>query len=456
MLICTCQPARHLPCLLLVALVALASPSFTAQAVAAKPASLTKAVRTHVNHSVHRRAHSRVVVSQVRRVEGWAYGNVLVPSKSGGEGVGIPTSFIARRHAHRWRVALKGTKRFGALLGDSPRSLVPSSLYAISQSPAGGTQVGGVGGGGPAMSLPWATGQTWSMYQGPHNTTGAVAKPWTSMDFSGGDGIVRAAADGVVYRPCANLVVVDHGGGWETGYYHLVGISASQGQAVHRGDPLGRIGTGVGCGGSANGAHVHFSIYHFPSAVGNHTAAVWHLPTDDLAAIGQVIGGWLVQNGARPGQGCLQRISDGAQQCAPSAQIGNDGVAGNGLPVAPPAPPAVATPAPPAAVAPAPQPPPAHLFSVHNTCLDGACGLKVRQAPSLGAAQIGVLYDGATVNIRCQGVGDMVTGGEGSNDVWDQIDFGSGIGWVADLYMTTPGGDVPQPHRHFSAGIPRC
>lgn len=67
-----------------------------------------------------------------------------------------------------------------------------------------------------------------------------------------------------------------------------------------------------------------------------------------------------------------------------------------------------------------------------------------------------MLYDGATVNIRCQGVGDMVTGGEGSNDVWDQIDFGNDIGWVSDLYMATPGGTVPQPHRHFTASIPRC
>jgi hypothetical protein len=98
----------------------------------------------------------------------------------------------------------------------------------------------------------------------------------------------------------------------------------------------------------------------------------------------------------------------------------------------------------------------ARIFHVHNTCRDGACGLIVRQAPSTSANQIGVLYDGAAANIRCQTVGTLVTGIEGSNDVWDQIDFGGGIGYVADLYMDTPGGEVPQPHRHFSPSIPKC
>ena len=100
--------------------------------------------------------------------------------------------------------------------------------------------------------------------------------------------------------------------------------------------------------------------------------------------------------------------------------------------------------------------PDAHVFSVHNTCRDGNCGLIIRETPSTTATQLGVLYDGATANIRCQTVGTLVTGMEGSNDVWDQIDLGGGSGYVADLYMDTPGGEVPQPHRHFSPAIPKC
>lgn len=59
---------------------------------------------------------------------------------------------------------------------------------------------------------------------------------------------MRAAADGIVYRPCANYVIVDHGGGLETGYYHLPSssIRVHEGQVVHRGDVLGHIGTAVG------------------------------------------------------------------------------------------------------------------------------------------------------------------------------------------------------------------
>jgi hypothetical protein len=69
---------------------------------------------------------------------------------------------------------------------------------------------------------------------------------------------------------------------------------------------------------------------------------------------------------------------------------------------------------------------------------------------------IGTLNDGAAANVRCQTIGGMVSGGEGSNDVWDQIDYAGGIGYVADLYMDTPGTETPQPHRHFTPGIPRC
>jgi hypothetical protein len=104
--------------------------------------------------------------------------------------------------------------------------------------------------------------------------------------------------------------------------------------------------------------------------------------------------------------------------------------------------------------APTPPPPPAppappaqHVFPVHNTCADHPCGLLVETAPGsgFGGQVIGSLNDGDAANIRCQTVGGMVSGGEGSNDVWDQIDYAGGIGYVADLYMDTPGTDTPQP-----------
>jgi hypothetical protein len=73
-----------------------------------------------------------------------------------------------------------------------------------------------------------------------------------------------------------------------------------------------------------------------------------------------------------------------------------------------------------------------------------------------GGKVIGTLNDGDPASIRCQTVGGLVSGGEGANDVWDQIDFAGGVGYVADLYMDTPGDIQAQTHRYFTRGIPRC
>lgn len=51
-------------------------------------------------------------------------------------------------------------------------------------------------------------------------------------------------------------VVVDHGGGWQTLYAHLFEIAVLPGQAVHRGQPLGRVGES----GRASTPHLHFEI----------------------------------------------------------------------------------------------------------------------------------------------------------------------------------------------------
>lgn len=122
-------------------------------------------------------------------------------------------------------------------------------------------------------------------------------------------------------------------------------------------------------------------------------------------------------------------------------------------------PPTTTTAAPPSTKAPPPtSSPPKHIFHVHNTCADNSCGLLVETAPGsrFGGKVIGTLKDGTAINIRCQTVGGMVTGGEGSNEVWDQIDFGSGIGYVADLYVDTPGDVKAATHRYYTSSIPRC
>lgn len=309
-----------------------------ASAVARSPQrALLNAVRLQVNAGARRATQAPVTVSQTRFFGRWVYGEAIIPPPAKVEGAGVPLTFIAHLSRGRWEVGLQGTKTFRSLLASSPRALVPANVMSVNLAPAA-LLPGGAGGGGPSLSLPWGVGQTWRMLQGPHNTNGAkyrgrsLPHPWNSLDFAGGDGVVRAAADGVVYRPCPNLVIVDHGNGWETGYYHLPSrsIPVRDGQLVRRGDVLGHTGTATGCGGYAFGDHVHFSIYHFASNVGIHTPAVWRLPTDDIGAIGEVLGGWLIQNGSEGGGGCMQRTRDGLRQCAPSASIRNEGVAGDG------------------------------------------------------------------------------------------------------------------------------
>jgi len=77
--------------------------------------------------------------------------------------------------------------------------------------------------------------------------TKAVAVPASN------DGVVVLARFFGIY---GNAVVVDHGYGLESLYGHLSTIDVKEGQAVKRGDIIGRTGdTGL-----AGGDHLHFSI----------------------------------------------------------------------------------------------------------------------------------------------------------------------------------------------------
>lgn len=379
------------------------------QAGAATSTSTLKAgVQKLVDTGAHRSQHAHVIVSVTHRIGGWAFGTAAIPPPKKAEGAGIATSFLAHAHAGKWAIGLQDTAPFDVLLRSAPASLVPAGIAKTDRaSTHPGSSAGGAG-GGPAFALPWGAGQTWRLVQGPHNTNGAAyGRPFTSLDLAGGDSLVRAAADGVVYRPCANLVLIDHGGGWETGYYHLPtnSIRVHTGEVVHRGDVLGTTGTAHGCGGYANGAHVHFSIYHFRTTVGTHGPAVWHLPTDDVD--GSQIGDYVIRDGARGGQGCLQGVFDGVSHCAPGAPVFNDGAGST--------------------------PGTYHTLAAVN----------VYSRPDTGSPVVGSLPAGATVNIFCQGKGILV----GNSSIWDQTPSGS---WIPDYYVSTP------IDGRFSPGIGQC
>jgi len=91
--------------------------------------------------------------------------------------------------------------------------------------------------------------------------------PYTSyhggVDFRGPEGTpVYAASDGVVtlaerLTVRGNAVVVDHGGGVSTGYWHLSAIAVQVGDAVEQGDLIGRVGST----GLSTGAHLHWEVW---------------------------------------------------------------------------------------------------------------------------------------------------------------------------------------------------
>ena len=72
---------------------------------------------------------------------------------------------------------------------------------------------------------------------------------------------VRSTADGKVTfaqksGDFGRLVIIDHGGGWETRYAHLRKIKVDKGDRVRRGDTIGAVGRS----GNASGNHLHYEI----------------------------------------------------------------------------------------------------------------------------------------------------------------------------------------------------
>lgn len=180
----------------------------------------------------------------------------------------------------------------------------------------------GVAAARPSLQLPWPTGQSWIYLGGPHNTNGCAnggftcvnPRPWNSLDFTTASrhGTVTAAASGVVQstNQCpakSNFVIINHGDGWHTTYYHLINIRVHPGQHVVTGQPLGDISEKHGCGGHANTAHVHFSVAHYSGPYS------WHKGQVDLG--GFQIGDWIFHDGPTQYSGCATNVSTGERVC---------------------------------------------------------------------------------------------------------------------------------------------
>lgn len=88
------------------------------------------------------------------------------------------------------------------------------------------------------------------------------------VDLAANAANVKAPADGVVVKvaadeyPCGGTIVIDHAGGFRTGYCHMQKINVSAGQQVKQGDIIGISGGGDGDPGQgkSDGRHLHFTL----------------------------------------------------------------------------------------------------------------------------------------------------------------------------------------------------
>jgi len=89
-----------------------------------------------------------------------------------------------------------------------------------------------------------------------------AANHW-GIDLAGneGEGVYATDAGVIVYAGWnnygyGNMILIDHGGGFQSLYAHLSGLNVGCGQSVGQGDVIGAIGNT----GKSSGSHLHFEI----------------------------------------------------------------------------------------------------------------------------------------------------------------------------------------------------
>jgi len=129
----------------------------------------------------------------------------------------------------------------------------------------------------PASAAYYGPGYCGTIYYGPTGTyTFIWPTPWVNLsgndynpvvhpaiDIGGGIGDSVYASDTgvVVYAGWStygygNLIVIDHGNGWQTAYAHLNTVEVYCGQSVYQGERIGGLGTT----GNSTGPHLHFEM----------------------------------------------------------------------------------------------------------------------------------------------------------------------------------------------------
>lgn len=131
----------------------------------------------------------------------------------------------------------------------------------------------------PASAAYYGAGHCGSIYEGAVGT-GTFVWPTTSRQISGytynppvhpaidiggsiGNAIYAVDNGVIVYAGWSdygygNLIVVDHGTGWQSAYAHLSSVGVSCGQSVYQGTMIGALGST----GRSTGAHLHFELVY--------------------------------------------------------------------------------------------------------------------------------------------------------------------------------------------------
>ena len=157
----------------------------------------------------------------------------------------------------------------------------------------------------PALELPFAPGERWSLTAGPHPDSNTGTPPG-ALDFAPITGQppcsvsvawARAAASGVILRASNGVVVLDlDGDGWEqTGwvllYMHIAQQDrAAVGARLNTDDPIGH----PSCeGGKSTGSHVHLARKYNGEWIG--AGGPWPF----------ILSGWTTVPGDTPYKGTL-------------------------------------------------------------------------------------------------------------------------------------------------------
>jgi len=308
----------------------------------------------------------------------WAFGTAILLGKAEEGANPEGWLFLAKRSIKGWQVALEDDAAFDTLAATAPL-LGAQERANLTSSSASATANGDYRTG---MALPYTVGASWYMGGGPHGWSGSNT-PYSSLDLSGGDQIVRAARAGTAYTMCKGWLRVIHDRGYATDYYHLWNNISVNGAAVSQGTRLGDTGTDVTCGGSASGRHVHFALRQNNVYVG----IAYH-----------IIGKWIPMNGASAYGGYALH---GSTRVNVGGALYNYGALG---------------------------------FTQGIIDANGGTYVNKRSGPGTGYGIVGTVNDGTTVSVACSANGTSHSGRWGTTSLWNKLTDGT---WVTDAFMAT-------------------